>query len=149
MEPSRRACGVLRHGLVGDASDHGRIGAVAADVVLQAEPGRRHFRHRCQADRGQIGGAEVGARCAADDEERVARHHVAEADYVRRRVGIMLQQHAQRAAPHHVDIARLQGCRGSFRAGGFTQADVHALGVVCADRVGGVERGIEYGTEIL
>ena len=108
---------VLVHGAVGDAIERIRIDAGTAEVVGQTDPWRRHFGYRCEAQAPEVAEAEVRSRLAADDEERIARHHVAKADEVRARFAVAGHHHPQRAAPHHVDLAGAQRLGRLRRAG--------------------------------
>jgi hypothetical protein len=97
----------------------------------------------------QVSGAEIRAGRAADDEERVARHDIAEADDIRGRVGLAGQHDPQRPAPHDLHRTRLQ-CRGCLAGlGRLAEVDRHAVLREQAECLGGVEGRVEQGTEIL
>ena len=146
--------GADRRGIVGHRRPREAIEAVgidtgAAQVVGQADPGRRHFGHRGEFHLGEVGQAEVGPRPGTDHEERIARHDVGEAHEIGIGLAVVHDHHAQRAAPHHVDLARAQGTRGGGRIGRGPQHDLDAGLAEGAGRVGGVERRIEQRAEVL
>ena len=134
---------------VGDRGQSDRIDSGAADIVGEADPWRRHFGDRGEAQAFQVGEAEVGPRLRADDEEGIARHDVAEADEVGPGIAVAQHHHSQRTAPHDVDLAGEQRLHRSRRAGRGHQDHVDA-GLGEGPRgMGGIEWRVEERAEIL
>ena len=73
---------VARHRLSGDAIEPGGIEARPPHVLLQAQPGRRHLADGGHARLIRSASLKSGFGVATEQEERVARHHLAEADEV-------------------------------------------------------------------
>ncbi len=139
---------VFRHRAGHAAIHEGRIDAAPAQVVLEAHPGRGHFRHRGEPQPRKLRDVERRERGFADQEKRIARDDFAEGD--QRRAGILLQgpHHPHRPAPGHVDRAVEDAAHGIAGIGRGHQLDVDALLREKAERAGRIERGIEHRAKI-
>ena len=119
VEPaSAQRGGVFHHGRPRDAVEAVEVETDAAQVVGQADPGRRHLGNRGESHAGEVGQAEIRPRPGADHEERIARHDVGEADEIGIGVGVVGDHDSKRPTPHHVDLAgfeRADGGRGFGR----------------------------------
>ena len=85
---------VLLHRAVADAIEARGIDAGAPQVVSQADPGCRHLRDRGERQSGKIRELEVRSRPAADDEEWIAGHDIAEADEIGGRLLVVHHHYA-------------------------------------------------------
>ena len=110
--------GILRHAAVGRAVQPGRVETGAADVVLQAEPGRRHFRNPGEARVHEVGEAEVRPGLPPDHIERVARHRLRKGHHGPVAMLLLILHHAHRAAPDDIGAAAEEARRGIVRAVG-------------------------------
>src|SRR5262249_20707858 len=124
-----------------------RIDALLAQIVLQAEPWRWHFRHGRDLESRQIGQSKAGD--LADQKERIARDHLAKAD--QRRIGIEVARlhYPHRSAPREVDRSvEKTGSRGGRRRR-VEQFHVDTLAGMESERVRGIEWRVEHRTKIL
>ena len=97
----------------------------------------------------QIGKLKVRRIALADQKERIARRDLAEAN--QRRSGIIVARlhHAHRPAPRDVDRAIEQTRRRGSRRRRVEQFDLDALAGIEAERMRGVEWGVEHRAKIL
>ena len=104
--------------------------------------------HRGEFQPSEIGELEPGPGRGANDEERIARHDVAEADEIGAGFLVVHHHHAQRPAPHDVDLAGAQRlCRGG-RAGRRFQHHFDPGVLERTSRVGGIEGRVKQRAEI-
>jgi hypothetical protein len=73
--------------------------AAEAQILLQAQPGRRYFRHRPESQLRQIGEPELGSIAGAHQKKRVAGHDFAKADERRAWVLVAGLHHPHWPAP--------------------------------------------------
>ena len=106
--PQRRD--VVRHRAVRHAREIRGRDAGATQVLLQAHPRRRHLAHRGDAHAQQVAQREAGAWLAAEQQERVARHHLGEADEVAAGVLLIGLHDAHRPAPADIHRAHPSHC---------------------------------------
>jgi hypothetical protein len=97
----------------------------------------------------QIGEAERFAATAADQKERIVRHHLAEAHERRKRVLIVRLHHPHRPTPGQIDAAVEELRHGIARRIRRQKLDVHAFAFVKAERMGRVVRRIEHRAKVL
>ncbi len=70
---------VVGHAAIGHPIEPDGVEPGPAEILLQAEPRRRNLADGGDPRRHQIGKREIGARRAADQQKRIARHRLAEA----------------------------------------------------------------------
>ena len=95
--------GIVGHRAVGDARQSVGIKTGAAQVVLQAKPGRRHLADRRDPPAEQVGEGEIRVRLAADQKKRIAGHRLANADKVAIGPGLIELVDPHRSAPADID----------------------------------------------
>ena len=119
-----------------------------AQVLLQAHPGRGHFRHGGKSQRRQVRELERGAMSPADQIERIACDHFAKAGERGGSLLVARLHDAHRPAPGDVDRAVEQAGHAIAGNRRIDQFDIDAFAVVISKRLGGVERRIEYGAKV-
>ena len=109
---------ILGHRLIGDPRQCVRVEAGAAQILLQAEPRGRHLADRRDPLAVEVGEGEIGARLAADQQERVAGHRLAKADEIAIGPAVIDLHDPHRPAPGDVDRAVEQARRAPAPASG-------------------------------
>ena len=140
--------GIVGHAAGRQAVEARGIEAPLTDVLLQADPRRRHFGNRGEAQSGEVRQAEIRAWPGADNEKRIARHDIAEAFEVGAGLLVMGDHDAQRPAPHDIDLAGAQRAGGIGRAGRGLEHDLDAGLLERARGISGIKRGVEQGAEV-
>src|SRR5216684_8829062 len=138
---------VVRHRSVGYSIELRRIDTLLAQVVLQAQPGRRHFRHGRYLQTRQI--SQPKAIDFADEKERIARNDFAKAN--ERRIGVEVAglHHPHRSAPREVDRSVKQTRSRGSRRRRVEQVYFDALAGIESESVRGVEWRVEHRAKIL
>jgi hypothetical protein len=121
--------------------------ALLAQVMLKAQPRRRHLRDGGDAQPRQIGQPKSGA--PADQKERIARGNLAKAQEGRAGVKVARLHHPHRPAPRYIDRPVEQTRSGRSRCRRIQQFHLDALAGVESERVRGIEWRVEDRAEIL
>jgi hypothetical protein len=138
---------VVGHRPIGDPRQRVGIKPGAAQILLQAEPRRRHLAD-CRYSRAvDIGQGEIGARLSADQQGRIARHRLDEADQIAVGPSLIHLHDPHRPAPGDVDRAAKKAGR---RFGGrrrINEVDVDTLAAIGTQRqcrvIGRVEQAAQ------
>ncbi len=140
---------VFRHRAIGNPVEAPRIDTDLAEVMLQAEPRRRHLGDGGKSQPRQISQFEPIDAAPGDEIERVAPDNLAEADD-RQAIWLVARlEDAHGAAPGHVDGAIEQSRRRRGRRRLRHERDIHAFTLRKSQCHRRIERRIEDGAEVL
>ena len=126
-----------------------RIDPGIAQILLQAQPRRRHLGNGRKSQPRQFGEPERRRIAAADQKERIAGGDLAKADERRIRVLVARLHDAHRAAPGEVDVAGEEVRGGRRRRRRRQQLDLDAFLGIETERLRGIEWRVENGAKIL
>src|SRR5688572_4014042 len=139
---------IVRHRPAGHAIGLVRIDVGKPQIMLEAEPWRRHLRDGPEPEPQQIGEPECRRISLAHQKERIARRHLAKADHRRIRVLVLSLHDAHRPTPGDIDRPVEQTRSGGGRRRRIEQFHVHPFGGVVSERMRGIEWRVEHRAKI-
>lgn len=137
---------ILGHWRIRGAIDSGRVDAGTGEVGLKAHRGRGHRARDGDAEPGEVLHPETPPPAAAQQDERVACHHLAEADERTVGVTVVMQHHPHRSARRDLGAA---GQQPFGRLGRGAHLHRESLARPVAARDGEVEGRLGNGPEVL
>ncbi|OFZ88138.1 MAG: hypothetical protein A2W21_13705 [Betaproteobacteria bacterium RBG_16_66_20] len=140
---------VARHRADAAPGDGRGVEARALQIVLERHPRRRHVARRRNAQADEIAETESPLAPAADEQERIARDHLPEADQRAIRIGVMVHHHPHRPAPGDIHAAIEKFRRRLRRARRDHVADVQSF---AAPEIAGerkIKRDVGNGAHVL
>ena len=144
--------GVLGHGGVRRARQRGGVDAGPVEIVMQRQPRRRHVGGHADARADKVLEAELRVGLAADQDERVARHHLRETDQRARLParlgGVMVQGDPHRPAEGDIRAPLDQALGRLRRRGREPEVHLQPLGLEQPGELRQVERRIAARAQV-
>ncbi len=103
---------LLRHRPIGGAIERSRVDAGALQIVLERHPRGGHVGGHGDTRSAQIAPVERDVGGASDEQERIARHDLADAQECAGGIGVVVHHHAHRPAPGEIHLALAHPLRG-------------------------------------